>query len=88
MEEPARKGRDLQITRPEEHPVIDVSYVELPENLTRRILNSSNVLGFMALCALLLAPAFAEENPIMAMVMALAFGICAHLSIKEDGKKR
>ena len=63
MEEPARKGRDLQITRPEEHPVIDVSYVELPENLTRRILNSSNVLGFMALCALLLARHSRKRTP-------------------------
>ena len=88
MEEPVRKERDLQVASPEEHPVIDVSYVELPEKLTRRILNSSNVLGAMALSALILAPAFAEENPIMAMVMALVFGICTHLSIKEDGKRR
>lgn len=88
MEESVRKERDLQITRPEEHPVIDVSYVELPEKLTRRILNSSNVLGSMALSALILAPAFAEENPIMAMVMALVFGTCAYLSIREDGKRR
>lgn len=88
MEEPVRKERDLQVASPEEHPVIDVSYVELPEKLTRRILNSSNVLGAMALFALILAPAFAEENPIMAMLMALVFGTCAYLSIKEDGKRR
>lgn len=56
--------------------------------MVHKVLNASNVLGAMALFALILAPAFAEENPIMAMVMALAFGICAHLSIKEDGKKR
>ena len=47
MEEPVWKEHDLQLVGREPLPVIDVSYVELPERLTHRV-NLGSVLGALA----------------------------------------
>ena len=41
MEEPVWKGHSLHLVEREPRPVIDVSYVELPERITCRIINLS-----------------------------------------------
>ena len=48
MEEPVWKERDLHLVERESRPVIDISYVELPERLTYRIFNTSNIFGTAA----------------------------------------
>ncbi len=87
MEEPVWKEHDLQLVGREPLPVIDVSYVELPERLTHRV-NLGSVLGAVSLFSMLLAPAAVEgESYIVAIVLVASCGVCAHLSIREDGKR-
>lgn len=89
MEEPVWKGHNLHLVEREPRPVIDVSYVELPERITCRIINLSNILGAIAFLAMIAAPGAVEsEMYITAVVLVAIFAVCAHLSIKEDGKKR
>lgn len=54
----------------------------------RKGLNASNVLGAIAFLAMIAATGAVEGGMYMtAMALTAIFGICAHLSIKEDGKK-
>lgn len=87
MEEPVWKGHDLHLVEREPRPVIDVSYVELPEKLTYRI-DASSILGAIAVFAMIAATGTAEENPLLSFLCTAVFAGCARLSIKEDGKKR
>nr|WP_296461592.1 hypothetical protein [uncultured Acetatifactor sp.] len=55
----------------------------------RKWLNSSNVLGAISFLAMLAAPGAAEGGMyITAIALTAICGICAYLSIKEDGKIR
>ncbi len=57
--------------------------------MAHRIFNASNVFGAIAFLAMLAAPGAVEGGMyITAAALTAAFGACAHLSIKEDGKKR
>lgn len=86
MEEPMQRMNDLQ-TVTDTHPVVDISYVELPARLTCRIINLSNVLGAIAFLAMIAAPGAVEsEMYITAVVLVAIFAVCAHLSIREDGR--
>lgn len=73
---------------PDYRPVIDISYVELPEKVTHRI-NLSSILGTVAFLAALSAPGAIEgERYVTALVLVVVFGVCAGLSGKEDRKKK
>lgn len=88
MEELVRKEQELRVASPETHPVIDISYVEMPSKLTSRI-NLSNILGAIAFMAMLAAPGAVEGRMyITAAVLVAIFAACAYLSIKENRKKR
>ena len=88
MEELVRKEQELQADSPETHPVIDISYVEMPTKLTSRI-NLSNILGAIAFIAMLAIPGAVEGEMYMAAIaLTAACGTCAYLSIREDGKRR
>lgn len=79
--------RDLQMKGRERHPVMDISYVELPEKATHRI-DASGILGGASFLAMLLVPGAVEGGAYMlAVALVAACGICAHLSIKEEGKR-
>ncbi len=68
--------------------MIDISYVELPERVTHRI-NLSSILGTISFFSMLFAPAAVEgESYILALALVAACGICAHLAIREEGKRR
>ena len=68
--------------------MIDISYVELPERVTHRI-NLGSILGTISFLSMLLAPAAVEgESYIVALALVATCGICAYLTIKENGKKR
>lgn len=86
MEGPIKKVDGVRIT-PDVKPIIDVSYVELPEKLTYKV-NLSGVLGTVAFLAVLLVPGFVEENPIGCLLMVAVFAVCIYLALKEDGKLR
>ncbi len=59
------------------------------EEEMREVLNASNVLGAVALLAMLAAPGAVESGMyVTAIVLTAICAVCAHLSIKEDGKKR
>ena len=86
MEEPMQRMNDLQ-TVTDTHPVVNMSYVELPERITCRIINLSNILGAIAFLAMIAAPGAVEsEMYITAVVLVAIFAVCAHLSIREDGR--
>ena len=88
VEEPVWKGHDLHPVGRGARPVIDVSYVELPEKLTHRV-NLGSVLGAVSFFSMLLAPAAVEgESYIVAIVLVASCGVCADLSIREDGKRK
>ncbi len=87
MEEPVWKEHDLHLVERESCPVIDVTWVELPERLTYRI-DASYVLGAVAVFALIAATGTAEENPLLSLICTVIFAGSAYLSIREDGKKR
>lgn len=56
--------------------------------MTHKILNASNIFGAIAFLAMLAAPAAVEgEMYITAVVLVAIFAGCAHLSIRESGKK-
>lgn len=87
MEEPVLKGHDLQLVEREPRPVIDVSYVELPDRVTHRIFNASNVLGTIALLAMIAATG-AGESLLLGLLFTAIFAGCTYLSVKEDGKRK
>lgn len=67
---------------------IDKPYIEIPDHITYKVFNASSILGAVAFFALILAPGAAEGgNYILSLVLIAVFGICAHLSIKEDGRR-
>ena len=81
---PARKA----VLRIEEMPIIDVSYVELPMKLTHRV-SLGRFLGGMSFLAMLAAPGAVEgEMYITAVVLVAIFAVCAHLAIREEGKRK
>lgn len=87
MEAPVWKEYDLHLVERESRPVIDVSYVELPEKLTCRI-DAGFILGAIAILAMIAAAGTAEGNPLLSLICTAVFAGCAYLSTKEDGKKR
>ena len=57
--------------------------------MTHKILNASNIFGATAFLSMLAAPAAVEgEMYITAAVLVAIFAGCAHLSIREDGKRK
>lgn len=87
MEEPVWKEHDLHLVERESRPVIDVTWVELPERLTYRI-DVSYVLGAVAVLAMIAATGTIEENPLLSLICTAVFAVCTHLSIQEDGKRK
>lgn len=87
MEEPAQRERDLHLIRKKNNPIVDVSYVELPEKLTHRI-DASGILGTIAFLAMIAAAGTVEENPLLAVALVAVFAGCAYLAMKEDGEIR
>ena len=87
VEETVWKEHDLQLVEREPRPVIDVSYVELPEKLTYRFFNASTILGTAAILAMIAATG-AGDNLLLGLLFTAIFAGCTYLSIKEDGKKR
>ncbi len=70
------------------YPVIDISYVELPEQVTYRI-NSGSILGAVAfLDMFVLIPGTIENNPLLTVALILLFGICVYLAMREEGKRK
>ena len=87
MKEPVCRERNLQKKR-KPLPVIDISYVELPEQVTHRI-NAGSILGAAAFLDLfVLIPGTVENNPLLTVALVLLFGVCVHLSIREEGRRR
>lgn len=83
---PNRRTGSLQ-TAGKRKPVIDIDYVELPERPACRIFNLSNILGAAAFLAMIAAPGAVEGGMyITAVVLVVVFAVCAHLSIREDGR--
>lgn len=83
---PNRRTGSLQARR-KDRLVIDVSYVELPERPACRIFNLSNILGAAAFLAMIAVPGAVEGGMyITAVVLVVVFAVCAHLSIREDGR--
>ena len=88
MKEPVCRERNLQRKKREQLSVIDISYVELPEQVTHRI-NAGSILGAAAFLDLfVLIPGTVEGNPLLTVALILLFGACVHLSSREEGKKR
>lgn len=88
MEELIEETGTLRTAKPDMHPPIDISYVELPARLTSKV-NMSNVLGAISFLAMIAAPGAVEgEMYITAITLIAICGICAHLSMKEDGKRK
>ena len=88
IKEPVSRERNLQRKEREPLPVIDISYVELPEQVTHRI-NAGSILGAAAFLDLfVLIPGTVEGNPLLTVALILLFAVCARLSVREDGKKR
>lgn len=87
MKEPTQMERDPHLIRKENNPIVDVSYVELPEKLTHRI-DASSILGAIAFLAMIAAAGTVEENPLLSVALAAVFAGCAYLAMKEDGKIR
>ena len=87
VEKPVWKEYDPELMKKESRPVIDVTYVELPERLTYRF-DASYVLGAAAVLAMIAATGAAEENPLLSFICTAVFAVCAHLSIREDGKRK
>ena len=85
MEEPVWKDHDLHLVEREPRPVIDVTWVELPEKLTYRI-DASYILGAVAFFAMIAATG--EGNPLLSLICTAVFAICAYLALKEDGKRK
>ncbi|MCI9191733.1 MAG: hypothetical protein HFH84_19560 [Lachnospiraceae bacterium] len=75
MEEPVWKERDLHLVERESRPVIDISYVELPERLTYRIFNTSNIFGTAALLAMIAATG-AGDNLLLGLLFTAIFAGC------------
>lgn len=54
-----------------------------------KVINSSNILGAISFLSMIAVPGAIESGMYMtAIVLTAIFGLCAYLSIKEDGKKR
>lgn len=85
MEEPVWKEHDLHLVEREPRPVIDISYVELPEKLTHRV-DLGYVLGAIAFLAMIASAGTAEENPLLSLIFAAVFAGCAYLSTREESK--
>ncbi len=85
MEKPIWKKPDLHLVEREPRPVIDVTWVELPEKLTYRI-DASYVLGAISFFAMIAATG--EGNPLLSLICTAIFAICAYLALKEDGKRK
>lgn len=78
-----------RLRKPKRQDCIDVSFVEIPESPTHRVLNASNVFGAIAYLAMILAPGAVEGgNYILAILLVAAVAVFGHLAVKEDGKKR
>ena len=85
---PGRRTADLQVVKRKPRPVIDISYVELPDRVTHRI-NLSSILGTISFFSMLFAPAAVEgESYILALALVAACWLCARLAIREEGKRR
>lgn len=87
MKEPVGRERNLQRKKREPLPVIDISYVELPDRLTYRI-DASYILGAAAVLAMIAATGTAEDNLLLSLVCTAVFAGCTYLSIKEDGRRK
>lgn len=55
--------------------------------MTHKILNASNVFGTIGFLAMIAATGAGENLPLGLLFTAI-FGVCMHLAVKEDGKKR
>lgn len=69
------------------YPVVDVSFVELPDRVTYRI-DAGRLFGAAAFFAMIAVPGTAEENPFLAFILTVVFGVFAHLSVREDGRRK
>jgi len=87
VEKPVWKEYDPELMGREPRPVIDVTYVELPERLTYRF-DASYVLGAAAVLAMIAAAGTAEENPLLSLICTAVFAVCQYLSIQENGKRK
>lgn len=70
---------------PDKRPVIDVTYVEIPDRLTHRV-NLGSIYGAISFFALIACVGAVEENPVLSLVLAAVFTKCVYLSLREDGK--
>lgn len=87
MKEPIIPITRLRKTKKQD--CIDVSFVEISDSPTRRLLNASNVFGAIAFFAMILAPGAVEGgNYILAVLLVGAVAVCGHLAAKEDGKRK
>ena len=53
----------------------------------RRVFSSSNVLGAIAILAMVGATG-AGDSLVSGLLLTAVFAVCAHLSIREDGGRR
>lgn len=82
---PIKRTDSLQDRR-KERPIIDASYVELPEKVTHRI-DAGGILGGISFLSMLAAPGAVEGGSyLLAVALVAACGICAKLAIREEGK--
>ena len=88
MKEPVYQEPDPHLGERGTLPVIDITYVELPEKLTYRI-DASYILGAAALLDLLVfIPGTVEDNPLLTVALVLLFGVCVYLAMREEGKRK
>ena len=88
MKEPVRRECNLQRKKREPLPVIDISCVELPEQVTHRI-NAGSILGAAAFLDLfVLIPGTVENNPLLTVALILLFWVCVHQAMREEGRRR
>lgn len=69
-------------------PVIDISYMELPEKLTYRI-DAGCVPGAIAFLDLFIfIPGTVEDNPVLTVALILLLAICVYLAMREEGERK
>lgn len=69
-------------------PVIDISYVKLPEKLTYRI-DAGCVLSTVAFLDLFVfIPGTVEDNPVLTVAFIFLLAVCVRLAAREESKRK
>lgn len=69
-------------------PVIDISYVELPDKLTYRIDAACVFCTVAFLDLFVFIPGTVEDNPVLTVALIFLLAVCARLTAREEGKRK